>query len=255
MLPVLLYLGLCCCCGEAPIALPSSPCCAAAQAYLLYHPDLRSLGVTGEDAARKHYLERGRAEGRVYKRIRVVRRYTACTGLINQHYSHIAAFSLAAMLGAELVLPPAVCRDSFAHYFSVFKEKNEVQWSPVPLESLLDVDGIINYWRPRGLVLHKVRVRALGRLAGYTGSEWAAMQVPVWWCHGWLGWAKGCPSARCARKQMVGRSVQHFESVCQRRVVAGKLEVLYVPGVKNAAYVGFWIGKATWASMHCRHQH
>lgn len=126
-----------------------------AQAYLLYHPDLRSLGVTSEDAARQHYLERGRAEGRVYKRIRVVLRYTACTGLINQHYSHIAAFSLAAMLGAELVLPPAVCRDSFAHYFSVFKEKNEVQWSPVPLDSLLDVDGIINYWRPRGLVLHK----------------------------------------------------------------------------------------------------
>lgn len=31
-----------------------------------------------------------------------------------------------------------------------------MQWSPVPLDSLLDVDGIINYWRPRGLVLHKV---------------------------------------------------------------------------------------------------
>lgn len=126
-----------------------------AQAYLLYHPDLRSLGVISEESAIQHYLERGKEEGRLYKRIRVLLRYTACTGLINQHYSHIAAFSLAAMLGAELVLPPAVCRDSFAHYFSVFKEKNEVQWSPVPLDSLLDVEGIINYWRPRGLVLHK----------------------------------------------------------------------------------------------------
>ena len=49
--------------------------------------------------------------------MRVLLRYTACTGLINQHYSHVAAFALAATLGAEIVLPPAVCRDSFAHYF------------------------------------------------------------------------------------------------------------------------------------------
>lgn len=141
------------------------------QAYLLYHPDLRSLGVTTEEAAKKHYVEHGVREGRVYKRIRVLLRYTACTGLINQHYSHIAAFSLAAMLGAELVLPPAVCRDSFAHYFSVFKEKNEVQWSPVPLDSLLDVEGIINYWRPRGLVIHKVGqgTGVGGREAGWQG--------------------------------------------------------------------------------------
>ena len=57
----------------------------------------------------------------MYKRLRVLLRYTACTGLINQQYSHIAAFSLAAVLGAEIVLPPAAKRDSFAHYFSVFK--------------------------------------------------------------------------------------------------------------------------------------
>eukprot|EP00887_Chlorella_sp_A99_P002549 scaffold6.g2549.t1 len=126
-----------------------------AQAYLAYHPDLHKLGVTTEDAAKQHYLDKGRAEGRLYRRVRVMLRYTACTGLINQHYSHIAAFSLAAVLGAEIVLPPAVCRDSFAHYFSVFKEKNEVQWSPVPLDSLLDVEHIISFWRARGLVVHR----------------------------------------------------------------------------------------------------
>lgn len=48
-------------------------------------------------------------------------RYTACTGLINQHYSHIASFVLAAVLGAEVVLPPAAKRDSFGHYFSTYK--------------------------------------------------------------------------------------------------------------------------------------
>ena len=46
-----------------------------------------------------------------------------CAGLINQQYSHIAAFALGAVLGAEIVLPPAAKRDSFAHYFSVFKEQ------------------------------------------------------------------------------------------------------------------------------------
>ncbi len=87
------------------------------QVYLLYHPELRQQGIDSPAAAARHYLAKGRAEGRPYKRLRVLLRYTACTGLINQHYSHIAAFTLAAALGAELVLPPAVCRDSFAHYF------------------------------------------------------------------------------------------------------------------------------------------
>ena len=47
-------------------------------------------------------------QGRLYKPVRVLLRYTAGTGLINQHYSHISAIALAATLGAELVLPPGV---------------------------------------------------------------------------------------------------------------------------------------------------
>lgn len=97
--------------------LMNAPRFLGLQAYLMYHPDLRQLGIDTADAAKQHYLQQGRAEGRPYKRLRVLLRYTACTGLINQQYSHIAAFTLAAALGAELVLPPAVCRDSFAHYF------------------------------------------------------------------------------------------------------------------------------------------
>ncbi len=118
-------------------------------------------GIKTESQAKTHYVQHGRKEGRIYHRVRVVLRYIACTGLINQHYSHIAAFSLAAMLGAELVLPPAVMRDSFEHYFSVYKEKNEVQWSPVPLEALLDVDKIISTWATREhlpIRVHRVSV-------------------------------------------------------------------------------------------------
>ncbi|KAI7838016.1 hypothetical protein COHA_008197 [Chlorella ohadii] len=162
-----------------------------AQVYLLYHPELKQQGIDSPAAAARHYLAKGRAEGRPYKRLRVLLRYTACTGLINQHYSHIAAFTLAAALGAELVLPPAVCRDSFAHYFSVYKEKNEVQWSPVPLDALLDVDGIIAYCLPistaalfhsipraeRGMAVH--RTPALKPFPDLTQPEVAFPRYPA----------------------------------------------------------------------------
>ena len=126
------------------------------QTYLLYNPELRDKGISTQQQAEDHYVRMGYPEGMIYKRLRVLLRYTACTGLINQHYSHIAAFSLCAVLGAELVLPPAVKRDSFAHYFSVFKEHNEVKWTPAPLESLLNVDKIVEFWRGRGLTVHRV---------------------------------------------------------------------------------------------------
>ena len=126
------------------------------QTYLLYNPELRDAGISSQQQAEEHYIRTGYAQGMIYKRLRVLLRYTACTGLINQHYSHIAAFSLCAVLGAELVLPPAVKRDSFAHYFSVFKEHNEVKWTPAPLESLLNVDKIVEFWRGRGLTVHRV---------------------------------------------------------------------------------------------------
>ncbi|KAK9844459.1 hypothetical protein WJX74_002810 [Apatococcus lobatus] len=125
------------------------------QTYLLYHPELKDEGVVSEETARHHYLSRGRAEGYVYRRLRVVLRYTACTGLINQQYSHIAAFALAAVLGAELVLPPAVKRDSFAKYFSMDKTQNEVSWTPDHLDTLLDTEKIIRFWKDRGLTVHR----------------------------------------------------------------------------------------------------
>ena len=129
------------------------------QTYLLYNPELRDKGVSSQQQAEDHFIRIGYTEGMIYKRLRVLLRYTACTGLINQHYSHIAAFSLCAVLGAELVLPPAVKRDSFAHYFSVFKEHNEVKWTPAPLESLLNVDKIVEFWRGRGLTVHRVSLQ------------------------------------------------------------------------------------------------
>ncbi len=63
---------------------------------------------------------------KVYKRIPLVVRYTACGGLFNQHYSHVAALSLALALGADVILPAAVKRDSFANYFSQVRRMDAV---------------------------------------------------------------------------------------------------------------------------------
>ena len=127
------------------------------QAYLSYYPDLLQSGIHNESEAQQHFLEYGRQEGRICKRLKVLMQYTACTGLINQHYSHIAAFTLASAIGAELVLPPALQRDSFGSYFSTFKEQNEVTWTPTSLSLLLDVDRVIEEWRAHGMEVHKVR--------------------------------------------------------------------------------------------------
>lgn len=126
------------------------------QTYLLYYPDLKEAGIDTEGKARQHYLAWGRAEGRVHKRLRVILRYTACTGLINQHYSHIAAFVLSYALHSEIVLPPAAQRDSFGKYFSTRKDENEISWTPVPLNSLLDVGKVTETWRIRGMTVHEV---------------------------------------------------------------------------------------------------
>ena len=126
------------------------------RAYLAYYPDLSENGINSEVEAQRHYLKHGRREGRIHKRLRVVLHYTACTGLINQHYSHIAAFTLSSAIGAELVLAPGLQRDSFASYFSAHQEQNEVTWSSMSTSDLLDVDRIIEEWRAHGMYVHKV---------------------------------------------------------------------------------------------------
>lgn len=84
-------------------------------------------------------------------------RYTACTGLVNQQYSHIAAFTLAAALGVhELLLPPAAVRDSFGHVFSIHQAENQMQWFPARPSCLLDVERLQRTWAGLGLTVTEV---------------------------------------------------------------------------------------------------
>mmetsp|Transcript_9294 Transcript_9294/g.27924 ORF Transcript_9294/g.27924 Transcript_9294/m.27924 type:complete len:628 (+) Transcript_9294:75-1958(+) len=128
--------------------------------YLRNYPQLRDEGIDSRRKAESHFLSVGRAQGRVGRRLRVILRYTAGTGLINQHYSHVAALVLAELMGAELVLPPAMHRSSFEHIFSVFKGQSAVKWAFAPLDSLYDVDALVKTWKKRGVVVHKTpRIR------------------------------------------------------------------------------------------------
>ena len=106
------------------------------RAYLEYNPDVRAFGVHTAATAAGHYLAYGAKEGRLHRRIPVAVRYTACGGLANQHYSHVAALTLAVALGADVVLPDAARRDTFAHYFSEDPSRNKVRWVGAPLASM-----------------------------------------------------------------------------------------------------------------------
>ena len=50
------------------------------KAYLQWHEDLAPLNLDTEAAARRHYVEHGRAEGRIYKHYRMIMFYSVCGG-------------------------------------------------------------------------------------------------------------------------------------------------------------------------------
>ena len=52
-----------------------------------------------------------------------------------------------------------------------------MQWSPIALDALLDVDGIIAYWHDRGLIVH--RTPALRPFPDLSVPERAYPQYPL----------------------------------------------------------------------------
>jgi len=72
-------------------------------------------------------------------------------------YAHLNAFALAGFLGADVVLPPSVYRESFAKYFSMTDlARNEVRWAPAPAGALLDVAALrAHYAEKHGIAVHE----------------------------------------------------------------------------------------------------
>jgi hypothetical protein len=120
------------------------------KAYLLRYPDLRSGNIRTKQAAAWHYTQKGHKEHRSFAKIPILLRYTACQGLFNQMYAHLNALVLADYLGADVMLPPSVYRESFSKYFSMDLKKNEVKWTPADTGALLDVDSIQAHYAQKG---------------------------------------------------------------------------------------------------------
>lgn len=121
------------------------------KAYLLRYPDLRSGNIRTKEAAAWHYTQKGHKEHRSYAKVPILLRYTACQGLFNQMYAHLNALVLAEYLGADVMLPPSVYRESFSKYFSMDNiKKNEVKWTPTNVGALLDVDAITAHYAQKG---------------------------------------------------------------------------------------------------------
>jgi len=124
-------------------------------AYLANYPELlhppTSLNYSKQDAWH-HYESAGRAQGRVAAQLTLRLRYTTYGGLTNQLYGHLPAFMIARAMGAEVVVSPAVSKNSF--------NMQEQVWQWQSTDTLLDVDKMAAYWRDNGLMMHKVSPRS-----------------------------------------------------------------------------------------------
>jgi hypothetical protein len=91
----------------------------------------------------RHYQTFGRFQERVYKDFELTIRYTACGGLFNQHYCHIAALAIAHLAHAKNVIwPPLQERESFSKRYHTNATLNEQTWTYVDADMVWDISTI-----------------------------------------------------------------------------------------------------------------
>ena len=151
------------------------------KAYLQHYPELLQPPHTleyCEEAAWWHYRTVGRAQGRVASPLRLRLRYTganASPGLTNQLLAHLSAFMIAYEAGAEVVVPPFISRSGFVQGPS---------WQWQPAESVLDINRMAEYWRPRGLTIVPVSCPGSAGRVGVLRSR-NALACCLLACRGW----------------------------------------------------------------------
>jgi hypothetical protein len=113
------------------------------KAYLKWNPELELLHISTQEAAEKHYIREGYMKNLVYKDFELTIRYTACGGLMNQHYCHIAAIALAHLSHAKrMIWPPMQERKSFHIRYHPDARKNEQEWVYLDATTLWDIPQI-----------------------------------------------------------------------------------------------------------------
>lgn len=89
-------------------------------------------------------------------------RYTVEGGLVNQLYSHLAAFVIARQIGVpDIHMATVMSRNSFERYAG-----GNVTWFIHRADTLFDLDRMAAHWRQRGLHVHPTpQLRALEKAA------------------------------------------------------------------------------------------
>lgn len=113
------------------------------RAYLKWNPELSSMNIQTMAAAEDHYRHKGHSMSLVYRDFDLTIRYTACGGLMNQHYCHIAAIALAHLSKANRVVwPPMLERKSFHVRYNLDASKNEQSWVYLDAKKLWNIRKI-----------------------------------------------------------------------------------------------------------------
>ena len=71
-------------------------------------------------------------------------------------YSHVSALLLAWALEADVMLPPAVTRDSFDKRYNRGENVTDMKWIPLRFNELWDMQRVVAAWARRGSTLYSV---------------------------------------------------------------------------------------------------
>jgi hypothetical protein len=129
--------------GLDPIESLALPADFDWKAYLKWNPELAIEGVSTQAEAEAHYVREGFAQGLVYKDYELTIRYTACGGLMNQHYSHLSALTLAHLAHAHRVIwPPMQERKSYNIRYHTDVRLNRQEWTYMDASTVWDLSAI-----------------------------------------------------------------------------------------------------------------
>eukprot|EP00892_Ulva_mutabilis_P008390 jgi/Ulvmu1/5923/UM026_0045.1 len=118
------------------------------EAYIKWNPELELEDITTKDMAEQHFLREGYLRNMVHRDYDLTIRYTACGGLMNQHYSHISALTLAHLSNANRIIwPPMQERESFNKRYHPDVTRNEQGWIYLDATTLWDMDYIQRAFR------------------------------------------------------------------------------------------------------------
>lgn len=113
------------------------------RAYLKWNPELELQGIHTRRVAEEHYVAEGHLKSLVYRDFELTIRYTACGGLMNQHYCHIATIALAHLAKAKKIIwPPMQERKSFHIRYHPDAKRNEQHWEYLDATTLWDLPKI-----------------------------------------------------------------------------------------------------------------